>query len=302
MKYGIFLPQLGNIATRENIEIIAKSAESFGYDSLWVLERQLWPIKPQVRFPATQDGLLPEYYKNVLDPIETLTYAAAITRKIKLGTSVIDMLFHLPVILGRRLATLDILSNGRLVVGLGLGWSPDEFQIAGVPFSKRGERADEFLQALIAVWTHEIVEFCGTHYQIPPSIIGPKPQQRPRPKIFLGGASPQTFSRIAKFADGWLGTIHADFGKLEHFLKILKKEGEKTGRRDIGTILLEHPMVTNTRENRSPLTGSIEQIASDLKIIESYGVDEVILSFRGWDVDELLKNMKDLKTALITSS
>ena len=121
MKVGILLPVTGQQATRENISHVAKEAENEGFDSLWVLERLLAPLNPKTPYPATPDGSLPPQYQNVLDPLATLSYVSSITSKISLGTSVIDMLFHNPVILARTFATLDILSNGRIICGLGLG-------------------------------------------------------------------------------------------------------------------------------------------------------------------------------------
>ena len=113
MKVGIILPQVGQQATRENVLQLATLAEKEGFNSLWVFERLLWPINPQTPYPGTPDGSLPIESQNVLDPLETLTYVAANTNKIALGTSVIDILFHNPVILARRFATLDLLSDGR---------------------------------------------------------------------------------------------------------------------------------------------------------------------------------------------
>src|SRR5919108_3837665 len=110
MKAGILLPQTGESATRENVLYIAKEAEKEGLDSIWVLERHLWPVKPQTPYSGTPDGSLPVQYQNVLDPLETLTYLAGNTEGISLGTSIIDMLFHNPVVLARRFTTLDILS------------------------------------------------------------------------------------------------------------------------------------------------------------------------------------------------
>jgi len=148
LKIGIILPQGGQQATRENVIQMAQRAEKEGVDSLWVFERLLWPIKPQTPYPATPDGSLPIEYQIMLDPLETLTYVAANTNKIALGTSVIDMLFHNPVILARRFATLDVLSQGRAICGLGIGWSKDEYQVSNIPFKDRGKRADEFIQTL----------------------------------------------------------------------------------------------------------------------------------------------------------
>src|SRR5215210_7891991 len=111
MKIGISLPQLGPQATRENLISVARRAEEIGYDSIWVLERLLWPTSPQEPYPASPDGLLPEAYKTVLDPIETLTFVSAYTSRVRLGTSVIVLPYHTPVQLARRLAKLDVLSE-----------------------------------------------------------------------------------------------------------------------------------------------------------------------------------------------
>ena len=145
MKTGIVLPHMGPHATRENIISLAKMAEQEKFDSLWVGERLLWPLKPQTPSGLTPDGSLSTIYQNVFDPIETLTYVAANTQKIALGTSVIDMLFHNPVILARRFATLDLLSYGRAICGLGIGWSKDEYQVSNVPYENKGARANEFI-------------------------------------------------------------------------------------------------------------------------------------------------------------
>ena len=115
MKAGILLPQTGESATRENVLYIAKEAEKEGLDSVWVFERLLWPIKPKTPYVATPDGSLPVQYQNVLDPLETLSYVACNTNQISLGTCLIDMLFHNPVVLARRFATLHVLSNGQLL-------------------------------------------------------------------------------------------------------------------------------------------------------------------------------------------
>src|SRR4030095_13064301 len=115
MKVGMFLPQVGECATKENILYIAKEAEKGGIDSVWVLDRLLWPLNPQTPYVASADGSLPVEYQNVLDPLTTLTYVAGITKRISLGTSIIDMFFQNPVVLGKRFATLDVLSGGRVI-------------------------------------------------------------------------------------------------------------------------------------------------------------------------------------------
>ena len=190
MKVGISLPQAGPQATKENILYMAKTAESEGFDSVWTFERLLWPINPQTPYPASSDGSLPQEYQIMLDPLETLSFLAAHTNKISLGTSVLDMLFHNPVILARRLASLDVFSEGRVISGFGIGWSKDEFQASNIPFNNKGRRADEYIKMLKKIWTDEDVEFKGQFYNIPKSKIGPKPVQKPHVPIYLGGLVP----------------------------------------------------------------------------------------------------------------
>ena len=154
-------------------------------------------VQPQSPYPGTPDGTLPEPYKHCLDPLETLTFAAAHTTRVGLGTSVLDMLYYNPVMLARRLSTLDRLSHGRLRVGLGLGWSKDEFDATGASWSERGARGDEFLAVLKVIWTSDPVEFQGQFYHIPKSIIQPKPVQKPYPPLYLAAFAPPALRRLA---------------------------------------------------------------------------------------------------------
>jgi alkanesulfonate monooxygenase SsuD/methylene tetrahydromethanopterin reductase-like flavin-dependent oxidoreductase (luciferase family) len=130
MRFGFALPQVGSIAGPDALVMVAKRAEDLGYDSFWVLDRILSPVSPRAPYPIG-DGSLPFQYKNVLDPVETLTFAAAHTRRIALATGVHNIPWYNPVLLARRLTTLDVLSGGRLRAGFGIGWSPDECEAAG---------------------------------------------------------------------------------------------------------------------------------------------------------------------------
>lgn len=310
MKVGITLPQAGQQATRENVIHIAQNAESEGFDSLWVFERLLWPINPQTPYPATPDGSLPSEYQTIFDPLETLTFVAANTNKIALGTSVIDMLFHNPVVLARRFATLDVLSEGRAICGLGIGWSKDEYQASNVPFKDKGKRADEFLQALKKIWIDDVVEFKGKFYSIPASKIGPKPIQKPHPPIYIGGFSPNTYSRIVNYdSNGWLGLIGGPLEYLENIIKTIKDmatEANKDPHR-FGVILLTYPNIDFDSKNQSaitnhdkrfPLTGTIDQAGSDIERIKQMGVDHIIFGYNfipiGTDLDKTLDATKQL--------
>jgi alkanesulfonate monooxygenase SsuD/methylene tetrahydromethanopterin reductase-like flavin-dependent oxidoreductase (luciferase family) len=151
MRLGFALPTIGPIGSPDAVTTVATRAEALGYDRLGTLERLLSPVQPQSPSPGMPDGALPEPYQHGLDLLETLTFAAAQTTRVGLGTSVIDMLYDNPVMRARRLSTLDVLSNGRLRVGMGLGWSKDEFEATGASWRERGARADEFIAVLKAI-------------------------------------------------------------------------------------------------------------------------------------------------------
>jgi probable F420-dependent oxidoreductase len=303
MKVGLVLPQFGEHATTENIIYIATEAEKEGIDSVWVLDRLLWPIKPQTPYVASPDGSLPVEYQNVLDPLTTLTYVAAVTEQISLGTSVIDIFFQNPIVLSKRITTLDILSDGRVIAGLGIGWSKDEYEVSGIPYKDKGTRADEYLQVLKKIWTDDVVEFKGQFYKIPASKIGPKPVQKPHPPILLGGFSPKTFSRIVNYANGWIGV--AGFGPLEQLEQVINglKESARKSDKDpskISIYMVSYPNVLESPSNqiRAPMTGTIEQIGSDIEQIKAMGTDHIIFghlfSTVGGDMKKMVEVTKEL--------
>ncbi|HKG30806.1 MAG TPA: TIGR03619 family F420-dependent LLM class oxidoreductase, partial [Nitrososphaeraceae archaeon] len=296
-------------ATRESVIQMAKNAESEGFDSLWVFERLLWPINPQTPYPATPDGSLPIEFQIMLDPLETLTYVAANTNKIALGTSVIDMLFHNPVVLARRLATLDVLSEGRSIAGFGIGWSKDEYQASNIPFQNRGKRADEFIQVLKRIWTDDVVEFKGEYYNILASKIGPKPLQKPHLPIYLGGFSPNTFSRIVNYdTNGWMAVVGGPLEYIEGTIKSIKDIANKSNKdpNKFKVILLTYLKValdssqsTTTNEGqRFPFTGTVDQIGNDIKRVKQMDIDHIVLGYNfipmGKDVDKMIDITKQL--------
>src|SRR5689334_11533790 len=138
MELGFALPHLGPIATRDNIRQVAVEAERLGYHSLWTNERLLKPVNPRTPYPGNPEGVLDWQYETVFEHLTTLTFASALTERIRLGVSLINLPFHNPVQLAKRIATMDQLSNGRIDVGLGLGWSEDEADVTNTPFETRG--------------------------------------------------------------------------------------------------------------------------------------------------------------------
>jgi probable F420-dependent oxidoreductase len=321
MQVGLRLPQTGrNLATKENIIYLAKQAENAGFNSLWVLERLIWPINPHDKYPGTIDGKFPEEWQYIFDPLETLTFASANTSKIVLGTSVIDMLFHNPVILARRFATLDVLSEGRAIAGCGIGWSKDEYEVSSISFKDRGKRADEYLQILKKIWTDDIVEFRGQFYDIPASKIGPKPIQKPHIPIYLGGYSQKTFARIANHANGWICTIRDSLNQVKSNIDKINEECHKVNRdpKDINIAAILYPNIIHSgytdnsnnnkkeveenqqQQSRQPLKGNIDQVGNDLREINEIGVDHAILSYNRSPISNNINSIIDVSKQLLT--
>jgi probable F420-dependent oxidoreductase len=314
------LPEAGQQATRENLVQAAKQAEEEGFDSLWTWERLICPLKPQTPYPLTPDGSFPTEFQNVFDTLETLTFAAANINKIALGTSVIDMLFHNPVILARRFATLDVLSEGRAIAGCGIGWSKDEYEVSSISFKDRGKRADEYLQILKKIWTDDIVEFRGQFYDIPASKIGPKPIQKPHIPIYLGGYSQKTFARIANHANGWICTIRDSLNQVKSNIDKINEECHKVNRdpKDINIAAILYPNIIHScytdnnnnnkqeveenqqQQSRQPLKGNIDQVGNDLREINEIGVDHAILSYNRSPISNNINSIIDVSKQLLT--
>jgi probable F420-dependent oxidoreductase len=306
MKVGITLPNLGAQATRENVLKLATQAEKDGFDSLWTITRILWPLKPQSAYRATPDGSLPIEYQNVLDPLDVLVYVAANTNNIALGTSVADMFFYTPIMLAKRFATLDVLSQGRVISGLGLGWSKDEYQASNIPFMNRAQRADEFIQVMKKIWTDDIVEFKGKFYDIPASKIDPKPIQKPHIPIYLGGFSPNTFSRMINYdLSGWLGVVGGPLEYTENTIKAMNEQASQANKNpdNFRTIMMTYPNVkegvsSKNDKNRFPLSGTIDEIGSDIQRVKGMGVDHIIFGYNflpiGRDVAKMIDISKQL--------
>jgi probable F420-dependent oxidoreductase len=300
MKAGFALPNIGPVATVEAVVKVAQRAEALAYNSLWTIERLLWPVKPQTPYPVTPDGSLPEFYKYTLDPLDALTFAAAHTRKIGLGPSVLDIPYYNPVMLARRLTTLDFLSNGRLRVGLGLGWSKDEMDATGADMKQRGAMADEFLQVLKAIWTTDPVEFQGKFYRVPKSYISRKPVQKPHPPIYMAAFAPPALKRLATAADGWNPVAIPVEGMKQMFAGI-KQMAKEAGRDPSSLVMVVRANLEITEKpaekGRAIFTGSIEQIKEDIAACRSIGAHELVFdpTFYAKSLDQWLSLLEQMR-------
>lgn len=282
---GVGLPVSGGAATPAAIITLATRAEQLGYASLWAFQRVLWPA----------DGRLGPAHRSVLDPVVALSLAAGHTSRIGLGTATVCAPFTPPALLAATMASLDVVSSGRLTVGVGMGWLPEEHQAAGVPMQRRGARFEEYLRCLVALWTEAPVEFDGEFYSVPPSFLSPAPVQRPHPPILVGGTAPPALRRAGRLAQGWIASSLHDTSELATSIRLVR-EGALAAGRDPDALRILARVVPElggrtVGASRRPFTGSARQITSDLAILQDAGVTEVFFDlnlsprFSGPDVD-----------------
>ncbi|MGY1616089.1 TIGR03619 family F420-dependent LLM class oxidoreductase [Geodermatophilus sp. SYSU D00691] len=270
---GLCLPQLGGHVTREALRAFVESAEEIGFGGLWVQEHMFYPHEPVSGYAARPGLAVPEAYRTTLSPLETLSMAAAWSTRAEIGTSVLVAGYHRPVQLAQRLATLDLLSGGRLVVGFSVGWSDDEHRQADVDPRTRGRRFDEMLDALEACWGPDPVRFAGEFFDIPTADVRPKPLQSPRPRLLSGMRAEAGLRRTAERFDIW----NPASGALEDILATAARLRE---RRPAGRPPLEVYWRVYT-EPPVPVRGlralSVDELAADVGRARENGIAQVIV-------------------------
>lgn len=204
MEYGITLPATGPLATPEALTAVATLAEALGYTSLWVTDHIVIPEASTSAYPYRVDRKLP-WPSNIpyLDAFTALAWVGAVTHKIRLGTSVLILPLRPPLIVAKTVATLDYLTGGRMLLGVGAGWLKEEFELLGQPFEARGRRMKEAIRILKACWGDDPVRFEGECYRLAPFGLNPKPAQGFRLPVLGGGESDAALRRVAEVCDGW---------------------------------------------------------------------------------------------------
>jgi probable F420-dependent oxidoreductase len=266
MKIGFGVPVSGSWATPANMVGVAQRAEELGYHSLWTFQRLLFPV----------GHAMGPTYRSVQDPIVTLAYLAGVTGEIRLGVAVLNLPFFSPPLLAKQLATLQNVAGGRLDAGLGLGWAPEEFAASGVPYERRGQRAEEFVGLLRQFWTRDVIEHKGEFYEVPAAHQDPKPS--PPPPILMGGTAAPALRRAGRLADGWISSSRADLSAIAGQIEVVKEAAREAGR-DPESLRFIVRGVTKPGKagalDRTPLTGSYEEIRQDIAGLEADGVTEI---------------------------
>ena len=298
MELGMSLPTSGSLASVPNIARVAREAERLEYAALWTYERLLRPMAKIMPGPDGDLQRIPAEYRETYEPLETLSFVAALTERIRLGTSIIDALFHVPVVLARRYATLDQLSGGRAIAGIGQGWMPQEFATANVPLKRRGAGLDEMVAAMRACWGPDPVEYQGRFYAIEASEVNPKPVQAHLP-ILVGANTEAGQKRAARIADG-INPNAFSYEQMVSSVQTFRTAAADNGRDAAALTVTARANVPITADalgdSRPYLGGSPAEIADDLKRLDEAGVDHVLFYNIAPDgIDNHLRLMAELR-------
>src|SRR5690606_20183923 len=270
VRIGFGLPVSGSWATPENMIHVARRAEELGYHSLWTFQRLLTPA----------DAAWGEPYRSVHDPLLPLAYVASATTRIRLAVAVVNLPFISPVVLAKQIATLDVLSGGRVDVGLGNGWADEEFIATGATKRGLGRRAEEYLTLLKRLWTGEVVSHEGEFYRVPGMRLGPTPVQRPHPPLLLGAYVPSALRRAGRLCDGRVSSSRADLSRLGEAAAEVRAGAEQAGRDpDTLRLVCRGPVKVRPTSgpHRVPLTGTLDQIREDIDAIAAQGMTDLFI-------------------------
>jgi probable F420-dependent oxidoreductase len=267
MQIGINIANHRDLLSKRYIHDTARMAEELGFDSVWIPDHAVVPRAVEARYG-------PVYY----DAIAVLGYLAGITHRVRLGTTVLVIPYRHPMVLAKELASIDQLSEGRLILGVGVGWAETEFQALGVSFAERGRYTDEALRVMQTLWSQDMPQYSGPYYSFADIIFQPKPVQHPLP-IWVGGQSRAALRRTAQCATGW-HPIDQSLAQLQTAMATLATLSQQTGRQ---TPALCPRFTVRVRETASDaarqfMEGSTEQITADLLQLQALGASHVVLS------------------------
>jgi probable F420-dependent oxidoreductase len=291
MKIGCHLPMFGPVGTRENVLGFARRMESLGYDSLWASDHVVIPHRIESRYPYSPAGqfpLAPEV--PFLEPLTTLALVAGVTERVLLGTSILVLPHRNPVLAAKMAATLDHLSGGRVVLGVGVGWMREEIELLGGNYDRRGAWSDEAIAVMRACWRDTRTVHRGEFFSFDDIGVFPKPARGDIP-ILIGGHTPRALRRVVELGDGWHAAfisppaLKQDIDRLRTECARQKRPFEQiTISVRAGLSLRSAPLGSD----RKPLQGSPDQVIADLTAFRDLGVDSILLEARYRDLPDML--------------
>jgi probable F420-dependent oxidoreductase len=307
MEFGFGIPMRGPMATPEGIATLARTGEELGFAMMTVSDHIVIPKTIASTYPYNESGSFTggqsgEY----LEQLSLLSFLVGITSSAKLLTSVMVLPHRPPILTAKMLATIDVLSRGRLIVGCGVGWMREEFEAIGAPaYDQRGTVSNEYIRVFKELWTNDTPSFTGQYCRFDNVTFAPKPVQKPHPPIWVGGESPAALRRAGRLADAWypIGTNpRFPVGTPEQFATYatrVKRHAQEAGR-DPETLdfaysaswYTDQQTVTLPDGQRRPLTGTPQQIAGDIKHYADLGVRHMMINLQGETLEQTLERMQ----------
>ena len=312
MKFAFSITGRGPLTASDAISAMARRAEELDFDLVMAPDHIVVPKNIDSIYPYTEGGEFPGGVTGeAIDQLTTLSFMAGQTSRIRLGTSVMIVPHRNPLLTAKMLSTFDMLSKGRLVLGVGAGWMREEFEAIGLPpFEERGDVTDEYIRVFKELWTSEAPSFNGKYASFSNITFLPKPVQKPHPPIWIGGESPRALRRAAELGNGWspIGSnpqfplyrpeqLQAAIGRLA---ERCRRAGRDPSEVEIAYRSHQYRLddVPNTSSDRLPFTGSAEQIAGDVHQYEEMGVSTLNLDFArlSSNIEEMLRHMEEFAT------
>jgi probable F420-dependent oxidoreductase len=302
MRYGFYLPTRGPTATRDAILAMAREGERLGFHSAMIADHIVFPVKSDSAYPYTLDKRHPGG-GDALETFSILGVVAGATEKLRLVTSVLVLPYRNPVLTAKMVSSLDVLSGGRVTLGVGVGWLKEEFEALDSPdFAKRGAVTDEWIAIFKQLWTQSPASFKGKFYSYNDILTEPFPLQKPHPPIWVGGHSMPALRRTARHGDGWhpVGAIAASPlppQEMRAHLATLKRMTEAEGR-DFGALTISYkaPLydtgIPDRDGARRSFSGSADEIAGDIRSFAAIGVHELIFDFRGESIADSIERLQ----------
>jgi probable F420-dependent oxidoreductase len=290
MHIGCHLPTQGPVATREALLTFCRQAEEQRIASLWVSDHVVFPTVNTSNYPGGRFPHAPE--TAYLEPVAVLAAAAMCTERARIGASVFILGHRPPLAMAKMLTTIDTLSNGRLICGVGVGWWAEEFAALGIPFHTRGRQGDEILRVFKEVWTSDKPQFDGEFYHFSHIGFAPKPVQKPHPPIWVGGNSPGAFRRVVTLGDGWHATSQSP-EQLGRSLGRLRQTAEKAGRPfDELELSLRLPLRVEA------VQGSRQAIIDEYGAYKALGLTHLVVDFRRDNLAQMLDTLDLIATEI----
>ena len=285
MKFGVFLPVSGRAASRKTLMEAAQQAENLGYDSVWSADRIIipWEIKTTYPYSRSATFIVPPD-RPFFESLTCLAFLAGCTENIQLGMSVMVLPYRHPLYWAKIATTIDQLSTGRLILGVGVGWMEEEFKAMNAPFGERGKMADEQLRLLAQLWHEEHINFAGRYYQLDDIAFSPKPYQKPRIPIWVGGEGKLAQRRAGTYGDAWfpyfVRITPAELAKrFDNVRRYAREAGRDPGQIAFACCLPIELTATDVPQEEDYLKGSIAQVTEALNKFKQIGVIHIGLQF-----------------------